>query len=154
MCIKVWGVGLPPLRRPSLFWGLPPPRPPGWGGCRRPKAPAAAPPTGVGAPQHKAEDLRDGSPPDSVGTVWAPIKIYIYLVSFRGVQNPLKTPLLGARNRPLRPRNEVPEPSRTIPGSAKIRQKTFFFKTSRKVRHAYVQVHIPGACSHRTTQCR
>ena len=39
-----------------------------------------------------------------------------------GVQNPLKKPLPGARNRPLGPRNEVPEPSRTIPGLATIRQ--------------------------------
>ncbi len=39
----------------------------------------------------------------------------IYFLLSWGVQNPLKTPSPG-------PRNDVPEPSRTIPGSAKIRQ--------------------------------
>ena len=83
-----------------IVWGLPPPRPPGWGGCRRPKAPAAAPPTGVGAPQHKAGDLRDGSPPDSVGTVWAPIKIYIFVIVLRGPKPSQNAPPWGPESTP------------------------------------------------------
>ncbi len=43
------------------------------------------------------------------------------LLPMGGPTSPQK-PLPGARSRPLGPRNEVPEPSRTIPGSANIRQ--------------------------------
>jgi hypothetical protein len=131
MCIKVWGVGLPPLRRPSLFWGLPPPRPPGWGGCRRPKAPAAAPPTGVGAPQHKAEDLRDGSPPDSVGTVWAPIKIYIFGIVSRGPKPSQNAPPWGPESTPKAQKRSP----RAIPNDSWVGQnssKNIFFLNESK----------------------
>ena len=54
------------------------------------------------------------------------IYIYIYIIFFciilGGPTSP-QQPLPGARNRPLGPRNEVPAPSRTIPGSANLRQK-------------------------------
>ncbi len=48
-------------------------------------------------------------------------KNILVLLFLGGPESPQK-PLPGTRNRPLGPRNEVPEPSRRIPGSAKIRQ--------------------------------
>ena len=45
---------------------------------------------------------------------------YTFVIIFGGPKSPQK-PLPGARNRPLGPRNEVPEPSRTIPGSAYVK---------------------------------
>ncbi len=50
-----------------------------------------------------------------VGAVWAPIKIY--LCYDLGESKIPSKPLPGARDRPRGPRNEVPEPARTIPGS-------------------------------------
>ncbi len=56
----------------------------------------------------------------TVGAVWAPINKYICYY-FGGPTSPQKR-LPGTRNRPLGPSNEVPEPSRTSPESAKIRK--------------------------------
>ncbi len=52
-----------------------------------------------------------------------------------GSPKPPQNPLPGARNRPLGPRNEVPEPSRTIPGSAK--KSTKQIKMIRNVRRTF-----------------
>ncbi len=67
----------------------------------------------------------------------------MFIIILGGPKSPQK-PLPGARNRPLGPRSEGPEPSRMIPGSAKLRQE-MKNESKRQVRHIFGDQHGAGS---------